>query len=475
MTVKENKMANIAIFALGTYGDLLPMQQLALSIIVNDVNCTVIIVTNRDNERHTELTTNVQLSYRFVSSPSISFRSEDREKFFAYEELFEICASIKSTGGIQHVVANLFSLAGFVLAEALHVPCTLVALHIPTGNCPTFFRDSLKTSWPTFYDKLNCLSLSSSFAIWDDYEQFLWPTLSSEYDDLRDQLGMLHPDDISCAMPRRPLVLLVHSPRMFPLSPRFSRCQVVGCIRSNSNHQLLPPLSPEIIAFLDDRQDRDRGVICIDFGSLTSLVDHDSDGLAVFLGTISALVCSPPHHASDSVFSFVVVCHGCAMFAEKTRAVADNSDGRIYVVDGDVFHDPLFRRCAAVLHHGGAGTLHTCLHVGIPQIVMPMVHDQFDNATKIHEMRLGPLPLQKKDLFPNHNDDDDDAVTIPRQSLDELIAHATEIVSDKLRAATAPAQRLRCGTVGKAIREDPSEDGLTQATNLITTTLHSHV
>ena len=472
-------MTIVAVFALGTYGDFLPMQLLARSIIEDDVNYSIVFVTNRDNERYTK-PSNERVSYLFVSAPSISFRSEDRESFFSTDELFEICATIKSMGGnVQHVVANLFTLSGFILAVALDVHCTLVALHGPTGKCPSSFRESLKTSWPTFYDKLNCLSSSSlSFVTWDDYEQFLWPTLSSEYDELRDKLGLGHPDDVSTAMPRRPLVLLVQSPRMFPLSSSFPRCQVIGCIHSHSNNQLLPTLSPEIIAFLDDQQQRGHSVICIDFGSLTSFIEsavtvaehHDFDELAVFLGAIFALVCNTPNHASEYAFSFVVVCHGCPMFAGKTRAVADNSDGRIHVVDGDVFHDSLFRRCSAVVHHGGAGTLHSCLHVGIPQIVMPMVHDQFDNGTRIHEMRLGPVPLRKEDLFP---DPHDDSMTTPRQSPDELIAHATEILGNKLKDAVAPAQRLRCGTLGKAIREDPTEDGLTQATALITAALCS--
>ena len=471
-------MDTIVVFALGTFGDLLPMQLLALSILENEEFHNIIIVTNKDNERHTNPTF-PRLSYLFVSSPSISFNREDREHFFATEDLFNMCASLKSTGGIQMVIANLFSLAGFVLATALDVPCTLIVLHAPTGSCPLSFRDSLKTSWPTFYEKLNDLSLSSSCAMWDDYEQFLWPTLSSEYDDLRGKLGLLHPDDVSYAMPQRPLVLLVHSPRMFPLSASFSRCQVIGCIRANTNTHLLPIPSPEMLAFLDNQQHRGHSVVCIDFGSLTSFVESvatiercdDSDGLAIFLGTISAIACS------TSSYSFVIVCHGCTIFAEKIRAVAGNCDGRIHVVDGDVLHDPLFRRCTAVIHHGGAGTLHSCLHVGIPQIVMPIVHDQFMNATRVHEMRLGPLPLQKEDLFPDQddNDDDDTALATPRQSLDDLIAHATEILLDKLQAATAPAQRLRCGTFGKAIRDDPTEDGLTQATTLITTILHSHI
>jgi UDP:flavonoid glycosyltransferase YjiC (YdhE family) len=44
-------------------------------------------------------------------------------------------------------------------------------------------------------------------------------------------------------------------------------------------------------------------------------------------------------------------------------------------------------RCAAIVHHGGIGTLAQGLAAGIPQVTMPMGFDQPDNAT--HLARLG--------------------------------------------------------------------------------------
>lgn len=40
----------------------------------------------------------------------------------------------------------------------------------------------------------------------------------------------------------------------------------------------------------------------------------------------------------------------------------------------------LLPKCAAIVHHGGVGTTAQSLRAGIPQLVMPMSHDQFDNA-----------------------------------------------------------------------------------------------
>ena len=48
---------------------------------------------------------------------------------------------------------------------------------------------------------------------------------------------------------------------------------------------------------------------------------------------------------------------------------------------------PLLERSAALVHHGGVGTAAYALAAGIPQVVTPFAHDQFDNAQRI--VRLG--------------------------------------------------------------------------------------
>jgi UDP:flavonoid glycosyltransferase YjiC (YdhE family) len=47
----------------------------------------------------------------------------------------------------------------------------------------------------------------------------------------------------------------------------------------------------------------------------------------------------------------------------------------------------LLPRCCALVHHGGVGTLSQALAAGLPQVLMPMSHDQPDNAGRLR--RLG--------------------------------------------------------------------------------------
>ncbi|MCP4716827.1 MAG: hypothetical protein GY868_17035 [Deltaproteobacteria bacterium] len=45
--------------------------------------------------------------------------------------------------------------------------------------------------------------------------------------------------------------------------------------------------------------------------------------------------------------------------------------------------------CAAIVHHGGIGTIAQAARAGIPQLIRPMSFDQPDNAFRIHIQKLG--------------------------------------------------------------------------------------
>jgi rhamnosyltransferase subunit B len=49
----------------------------------------------------------------------------------------------------------------------------------------------------------------------------------------------------------------------------------------------------------------------------------------------------------------------------------------------------LFRRAAAVIHHGGIGTLAQALTAAVPQLIVPLSHDQPDNAERIERLGCG--------------------------------------------------------------------------------------
>jgi UDP:flavonoid glycosyltransferase YjiC (YdhE family) len=56
----------------------------------------------------------------------------------------------------------------------------------------------------------------------------------------------------------------------------------------------------------------------------------------------------------------------------------------------------VFPRAAAVIHHGGIGTTAQCLAAGVPQLLMPMAHDQPDNAYRVRKMGVGEYLYPRK-------------------------------------------------------------------------------
>lgn len=57
--------------------------------------------------------------------------------------------------------------------------------------------------------------------------------------------------------------------------------------------------------------------------------------------------------------------------------------------------DGLLPRAAAVVHHGGVGTVGAALHAGTPQIIRPFFGDQPFWAGRLRELGVAPRPLKR--------------------------------------------------------------------------------
>jgi rhamnosyltransferase subunit B len=56
----------------------------------------------------------------------------------------------------------------------------------------------------------------------------------------------------------------------------------------------------------------------------------------------------------------------------------------------------LLPRVAALVHHGGVGTAAQGMAAGVPQLVMPLAHDQFDNAARLQRLGIARALVPKK-------------------------------------------------------------------------------
>jgi UDP:flavonoid glycosyltransferase YjiC (YdhE family) len=61
-------------------------------------------------------------------------------------------------------------------------------------------------------------------------------------------------------------------------------------------------------------------------------------------------------------------------------------------------HKAVFPRCAAVVHHAGAGTTQTVLQSGVPSIPVPHVSDQFSFAEELERLGVACRGIPRRTL-----------------------------------------------------------------------------
>jgi UDP:flavonoid glycosyltransferase YjiC (YdhE family) len=94
-------------------------------------------------------------------------------------------------------------------------------------------------------------------------------------------------------------------------------------------------------------------------------------------------------------------------------------------------------RAAAFVHHGGIGSCAQGLAAGVPQVVMPMAHDQPDNADRLR--RLGV----SRTLPPKHFRGPELAAVLDELGRDERTAKACREVAERFRGADALGETCR--------------------------------
>jgi vancomycin aglycone glucosyltransferase len=146
--------------------------------------------------------------------------------------------------------------------------------------------------------------------------------------------------------------------------------------------------------------------------------------------------------AASATGQRLVVSRGWAELPAVTGA-----DHCLFV--GDEPHALLFPRVAAVIHHGGAGTIATAARAGVPQIVLPQAVDQFAWRKQVVALGLGPkAPLLR---------------TVSAAALARAIDRALADGIYRTRAAELAARLAAAGdgvdATVRAVTEAPAHDG----------------
>lgn len=92
---------------------------------------------------------------------------------------------------------------------------------------------------------------------------------------------------------------------------------------------------------------------------------------------------------------FRAAAEACARLGRRALLLTRHADQLPAPLPPEVRHCPfapfeqLFPHCAAVIHHGGVGTVARALAAGTPQLIVPLAFDQPDNAARVRRLGAG--------------------------------------------------------------------------------------
>ena len=116
-------------------------------------------------------------------------------------------------------------------------------------------------------------------------------------------------------------------------------------------------------------------------------------------------------------------------------SLVDNEPDCIAI--GEVNHQLLFKRVAAIVHHGGAGTTHAATRGGAPQVVIPQHYDQHYWAGRVQERGIGVAHASVTPTI-------ESLTSVLEQILQPEIVGRAQSIADEIRAdgTLVAAQRL---------------------------------
>lgn len=178
---------------------------------------------------------------------------------------------------------------------------------------------------------------------------------------------------------------------------------------------------------------------------LTSFVYYDkksgqeslSEGLEKFLDAGDAPIIFTPGTAMKHANQFFADCiKACQMLGRRGILLTQYPEQLPRELPLDIQHfaylpfSTILPRAAALVHHGGIGTIAQAIAAGIPQVIRPMAHDQPDNAARVEGLGIG-ASLSPKTFHAASLTDKLNTVITSQQVQDRCKSYAQKINPDQ--------------------------------------------
>jgi sterol 3beta-glucosyltransferase len=320
-------------------------------------------------------------------------------------------ATLDAAQGAHVLLNSALSFAGWHVAEKLGIPA--IAAYLQPATPTRAFQgmsSPIPPAWLPFRGIYNLLSTKLTNQSFFAMTRPLTNTCRAEV------LGL---PPLSAAYywkidwPSAPVhILYAYSPSVIPKPPDWGDTQhVTGYWFLDEAQSYEPPL--ELANFLDSGPPP----VYVGFGSM---VDHEREE------TTRIIV-----EALKRTRQRAILLSG---WSDLGSLELPDSILRI----GNIPHDWLFPRMAAVVHHGGAGTTAAGLRAGVPAVIVPFTADQPFWAWRVHELGVGPKGILRKKLTVEKL-----AAAIDLAVHDQAIAQRARELGGRIRAEDGPGNAVR--------------------------------
>ncbi len=395
----------------GSEGDIRPLLALAgaLSGAGHDV---VVAITELDERDYLHYAEALGVEVRMIASPVLS----------SAEEMAAIGERLLDLGDPYRqgrlIASELFEpLAGEMFEAARHLAgdCDLLVRHFflyPAGaaaelagipDISVSFSPDMVPSSTLPPSGLPNLGAGANRLLWRIAEAVMRRSFLAPVNELRRRAGLDGFERVTDAWYAHRLNLIAAAPALVPSAPDFDERHVVCGFMNLPEPARVDPLPDDVDAFLAAGE----APVFIGFGSLMprSAVHRDE---------------------TRNLIEDAIETAGCRAIVQ---GVGGSTSERILHV-GRLPHADVLPRCAAAVHHAGAGTTQTVLAAGIPSVPVPHLADQFYWASRLYALGAAVRPVKR-----------------PRLTSKRLAARIRRVLSD-------PALSERASTLGRRLARD---------------------
>jgi UDP:flavonoid glycosyltransferase YjiC (YdhE family) len=231
-----------------------------------------------------------------------------------------------------------------------------------------------KNIFPPLLPIMNPPRFIPNKAAWDIIALGLEAGMGGNINKRRKHLGMKPVKGIAEYMARQSDNLLLYSPNLGEIDTSWPfRYHAMGyCFNDDLQY------SPETLETIKNFVQKDKKPTL--FFTMGSIKHKKRD-----------IVCKYLHEICKKQGWKLIIGAGWWKTGFQLLELPENERHDLLIFEGIIPHKLIFPYFDAIIHHGGSGTTHSAARAGIPQLILPVLIDQFYWVRRVHDLGLGPV------------------------------------------------------------------------------------